>query len=263
MYRPFFWGFVNRGGGGGKSTLAAVVCSMLCYDCGVRLVALDCDGVQGSLLHQRKEDEALLFDEDAEFYRRLTTWHDRLMVRWYPVRPVFVPCALQVAEHYAERESHLMPDLAVFELPPTLEDPGVRDLVLQMDFLLLPLDPSTAGWDRSRRALDLLRAWVPPDRVIAVWNRYALPRPDLDSWLASTSADLVARGYTQPRCVDLGPNLDDALRGKRLFGPFLSTLMSPAYGGPAGFGLDDLLRAIIAQLHLPVRIGREMLKELW
>ena len=268
MRKPLYLGFVNPAGGVGHSTLAAVICSMLCYDCGVRLLALDCDGAQGSFSDLRADDQASL-SRDKAFRRRLAAWHDRLMVAPYPVERASVPHALQVAEDYVARGCRRVPDLVVFDFPWYLSDPRVLDLVSRMDYLLFPLDLSQLGWERTQRALHTLETCLaqrsmPLGRVLAVWSENGLHRPDFESWLASTSADLAARGYTlMPSLVDLGPNIHIGLRSKGFFGPFVRTLMSLAYGGEAGLGLDDLLRAMIAQLHLPVRIGHEMLKELW
>ena len=57
---PIFLGFSSQKGGVGKSTLAEIVSSILYYERGIRLFAVDCDLSQDSFYKLREREKACI-----------------------------------------------------------------------------------------------------------------------------------------------------------------------------------------------------------
>lgn len=261
--KPLYLGFVNQKGGVGKSTLAGIVCSMLCYEYGVRLLALDCDGAQGSLAHLRKRDQAYL-STDEEFSQRLSAQHARLMVQAYPVEQVHASGALQLARGSEPDASCPGVDLVAFDFPGYLSDPQILDLALRMDYILFPVEPSMQSMQSSMINLDLLYAHGVRDPsealrdVLVVWNK--VDRRVSSLLIDFYSAELGRRAYTLlPSVVYASQSFRSELSTHGPRGAFLCTLQSPPRAARKSLGVDELVGEIIARLNLPVRIGRDML----
>ena len=71
MTEPVFVAFATQKGGAGKSTLTTLVASCLHYLYGRKVLAIDCDARQHSMVEYRRKDK-LVIKENPAVKRRFT-----------------------------------------------------------------------------------------------------------------------------------------------------------------------------------------------
>ena len=115
MESPTYVAFATQKGGVGKSTLTTLVASYLYYAEGGELVAVDCDSSQHSM----------------NVYRD----HDLVVTKENPY--------LKRALHRFYLGFEKKPSVVFFDITGTINNPGIVDLISNMDYLFVPITTET------------------------------------------------------------------------------------------------------------------------
>jgi hypothetical protein len=121
--QPLFIAFSTQKGGVGKSSLTALVASVLHYRSGYNVAVFDCDFPQHSLLQMRERDRNYVMQNEV-FKKLAQEQFGRLNKKAYPVIQCRAEEALQQAEAFIQ-SSNAAADAIFFDLPGTVGTPGV------------------------------------------------------------------------------------------------------------------------------------------
>lgn len=132
MKDPVFVAFSTQKGGAGKTTLTVLMASYLYYVRGLKVLVVDCDYPQYSIKEMRDRDVAILklnamfkknfVEQGREPYPILITKPEDALTK--------VKTRVENGEEY---------DLVLFDLPGTINNPGVAKTVSLMDYIFCPV----------------------------------------------------------------------------------------------------------------------------
>ncbi|WP_298649627.1 ParA family protein [uncultured Proteiniphilum sp.] len=135
---PLFVSFSTQKGGIGKTALTVLTASYLHFVKGFHVGVIDCDYPQHSLGEMRKRDNELVLNND--YFRELAIrQYMQLGVKTYPVEECTAEQALQRAEVMIQ-SSEILPEVIFFDLPGTLNSPGVIRTLAAMDYIFVPMN---------------------------------------------------------------------------------------------------------------------------
>jgi len=141
MKRPLFIAFSTQKGGVGKTTFTTLAASYLHYARGYNVAVMDCDYPQWSVHSMRKREAEQLQKND--FYRRkAVVMFEALGKGTYPVvctRPD--NNVLERAKEFLASGQTLY-DVLLFDLPGTINNEGVINTFLGMDYVFVPVSAS-------------------------------------------------------------------------------------------------------------------------
>lgn len=123
----------NQKGGVGKSTMTVLLASYFHYVMGKRVAVVDCDYPQFSIQSLRTRDMQNV--EKSEYLQRmLYEQHERTGQKVYPVLTSGPDKVLETALRLADTC-----DVVFFDLPGTVNSPGVLETIINMDYLFTPV----------------------------------------------------------------------------------------------------------------------------
>lgn len=123
----------NQKGGVGKSTMTVLLASYFHYVMGKRVAVVDCDYPQFSIQSLRTRDMQNV--EKSEYLQRmLYEQHERTGQKAYPVLTFGPDKVLETALRLADTC-----DVVFFDLPGTVNSPGVLETIINMDYLFTPV----------------------------------------------------------------------------------------------------------------------------
>lgn len=123
----------NQKGGVGKSTMTVLLASYFHYVMGKRVAVVDCDYPQFSIQSLRTRDMQNV--EKSEYLQRmLYEQHERTGQKAYPVLTSGPDKALETALRLTDTC-----DVVFFDLPGTVNSPGVLETIINMDYLFTPV----------------------------------------------------------------------------------------------------------------------------
>ena len=123
----------NQKGGVGKSTMTVLLASYFHYVMGKRVAVVDCDYPQFSIQSLRTRDMQNV--EKSEYLQRmLYEQHERTGQKAYPVLASGPDKVLETALRLADTC-----DVVFFDLPGTVNSPGVLETIINMDYLFTPV----------------------------------------------------------------------------------------------------------------------------
>lgn len=146
MKEPVFVAFATQKGGAGKSTLTTLVASFLHYVLGKKVLALDCDPRQHSMIEYREKDK-LMIRENPVVKRRFTNFMDRFGGEPYKIIKCSPANAVQLA--YNEMAAGYDADYVFFDITGTINDLDLVGLLSQMEYLFVPITPETGDMKSS------------------------------------------------------------------------------------------------------------------
>ncbi len=248
-------GFASQKGGVGKSSLAEVLSSVLCYERGLRLAAVDCDAVQESFFKLRARERALALREAAvgDFLQGYYGAPGR-PPRPYEVYRAAPGEALSLAGRVeAEARAGGEPlDVVVFDFPGHAGTAEVLWLAASMDLLISPVE---ADWQsilaslaygqavrdiaarvEGARLRDFLFLWNKVDRRASSWiiDYY-------DAYFAEQGVSCFrARVYASVR-------MSHELAQYGVQGVFRSSYLPPAGRQRAALGIDAWVDELLAR----------------
>jgi cellulose biosynthesis protein BcsQ len=136
-HRTIFVAFSSQKGGVGKSTFTAIAASILHYRLGYNVAVFDCDFPQYSLIKMRTRDMTTVMENDVFkriAYKQFTTINKKA----YPIMKHKAEGLLEAAHDFAE-SSTVPIDVIFFDLPGTVNTPGILKALAGMHHIFTPI----------------------------------------------------------------------------------------------------------------------------
>lgn len=248
MAKPLYVAVSTQKGGAGKTTLTAILASYLYYIKKVDLAVVDCDYPQWSLSQLRERDKKLA--EKSEKIKKIVfdTWQERGLVA-YNIESSTPEDALAYAEMLAE--SQPSPKVIFFDLPGTVNNEHVINLITKMDYIFCPMTTDPLVFETSVSfANSVQNQLISTGKAENIKGLYML-------WNRVTSRERNKLQTIMEEFVGkLGiPVLDTALpdsskfrkegQGTKRFSVFRSTILPPDRNLLKGSGIDELVSEIM------------------
>lgn len=149
-----FVAFSSQKGGVGKTTFTAITASLLHYRLGYNVAVIDCDYPQHSLIQMRERDlKATMQNEVFKklAHRQFTTINKKA----YPVLQCKADEAPGLATKFLQGSS-IPVDVVFFDLPGTVNTPGVLSTLTKMHHILSPISADRVVLESTLAFLDVL-----------------------------------------------------------------------------------------------------------
>jgi cellulose biosynthesis protein BcsQ len=137
VHKTIFVAFASQKGGVGKTTFTSLLASALHYRQGYNVMVMDCDYPQYSLVQMRERDMRMVMENET-FKRMAHRQFQSLNKKAYPVVQEKPDTALQKAEELIA-SSAIPVDLVFFDLPGTVNTPGIITVLAGMDYVFTPI----------------------------------------------------------------------------------------------------------------------------
>lgn len=135
--QPIYVAFSTQKGGVGKSTFTVSVASLLHYTRGYNIGVIDCDPTQHSIDGLRKRDNEQVTNND--YYNNLAyEQFGMLNKKAYPIVCSDTQQAITVADTLVATDDMEF-DIIFFDLPGTLNSPGVVESLAGLDYVFVPI----------------------------------------------------------------------------------------------------------------------------
>lgn len=136
-HKTLFIAFSSQKGGVGKSTFTTIVASILHYRLGYNIAVFDCDFPQYSLEKMRTRDMATVMEND-QFKRMAYKQFTTINKKAYPIMKHKAESLLEAAHDFAE-SSTVPIDVIFFDLPGTVNTPGILKALAGMHYIFTPI----------------------------------------------------------------------------------------------------------------------------
>ncbi|MES2419556.1 MAG: ParA family protein [Bacteroidota bacterium] len=167
--------FSTQKGGVGKSTMTALLASVLHYRLGYNVLVMDCDFPQHSLAHLRDRDMKTIMQN--EYHKKMAMKQfQAINKKAYPIIRCKAETALQTASEYVN-QSAVKPDVIFFDLPGTANTKGVLTTLKKMDFIFSPITAdrlvveSTLGFTKAFIGLPPIEGENKEQVMWLFWNQ--------------------------------------------------------------------------------------------
>lgn len=172
MKEPKFIAFSTQKGGEGKTTLTVTMASYLYYMKGLKVLVVDCDYPQYSIDDMRKREKALLGLSPA-FAKAATDVINRTKLKPFPVLVCPPEEAMQKVRELVEASEEI--DLVFFDLPGTVNNHGVVNVVNCMDVVVVPIAADNVVLESSLAFALKLKEWLTTGKsqikeLYMLWN---------------------------------------------------------------------------------------------
>jgi cellulose biosynthesis protein BcsQ len=135
--KTLFIAFASQKGGVGKTTFTSLVASVLHYRLGYNVAVIDCDYPQYSLVQMRERDMKMVTENDG-MKKLAHRQFQSLGKKAYAVVQQQPDTALEAAEQMVRETQHDL-DIVFFDLPGTVNAPGIIKVLAGMDYIFTPL----------------------------------------------------------------------------------------------------------------------------
>lgn len=135
--QPLSIAFSSQKGGVGKSTFTTLLASILHYRLGYNVAVFDADFPQHSLMKMKTRDLAMVMENQhlkKLAYKQFTTINKKA----YPVIQHKAENVLEVAHEFTETSTVPM-DVIFFDLPGTVNTPGILKTLAGMNYIFTPI----------------------------------------------------------------------------------------------------------------------------
>ena len=136
MKEPKFVAFSTQKGGAGKTTLTVAMASYLYYCKGVKVLVVDCDYPQYSIDDMRKREKQLM-DLSPAFKKSVSDTLVKTKLRPFPLLVCPPEEAMKKVREIVEDSEDI--DVVFFDLPGTVNNHGVVNVVNCMDVVIVPI----------------------------------------------------------------------------------------------------------------------------
>lgn len=146
--KPLFIAFSTQKGGVGKTTFSTLTASCLHYLMGYNVAVVDCDFPQWSI-HAMRKREAEQLQNNTYYQNKAVSLFESLGKGTYPI-----VCAnpdnniLERANEFLASEA-VEYDIVLFDLPGTINNQGVIDTFLAMDYVFVPISASRLAMEST------------------------------------------------------------------------------------------------------------------
>ncbi|WP_312079290.1 ParA family protein [Chryseobacterium sp.] len=134
---PLFIAFSSQKGGVGKSTFTALLASILHYRLGYNVAVFDADFPQHSLMKMKTRDLSMVMENQhlkKLAYKQFSTINKKA----YPIIQFKADHIIQNAHEYIEN-STIPIDVIFFDLPGTVNTPGILKALAGMHYIFTPI----------------------------------------------------------------------------------------------------------------------------
>lgn len=135
--KTVFIAFSSQKGGVGKSTFTTLVASTLHYRLGYNVAVFDADFPQHSLMKMKTRDLAMVMENETLkklAYRQFTNINKKA----YPITQCKADRVLEAAREFVNA-SAVPPDIVFFDLPGTVNTPGILNALAGMHHIFTPI----------------------------------------------------------------------------------------------------------------------------
>lgn len=248
---PLFVALSNQKGGVGKSTFTVLLASYFHYLNGYNVLVVDCDYPQHSISAMR-DWEVGNIEKNVHLQNLLVEQFGTSGRKAYSILNSTPEEARETAGRFLEK-SELDYDLVLFDLPGTVNVPGVFQSVINMDYVFTPITQERMVMRSSMSFVLAIREYmhrhadVPLRGIHMFWNR-------MDKRVSKG----LYNGYTEifrslklPVLETVIPSAERYNKDSGMKGPlFRSTLFPPSPSAVKGSGLDLLVAEIETVLKL-------------
>lgn len=135
--KTVFLAFSTQKGGVGKTTFTVLAASYLHYMKGYNVAVVDCDFPQYSINRMRERDAALL-DTNVSLHEMAMEQFSRIEKATYPILCSTPQRSLSAVRKFQE-QSNEQYDFVFFDLPGSVNDPDVLEVLARMDYIFTPI----------------------------------------------------------------------------------------------------------------------------
>ena len=135
--KPLFIAFSSQKGGVGKSTFTTLLASTMHYRLGYNIAVFDADFPQHSLMKMKTRDLAMVMENEALkklAYKQFTTINKKA----YPIMQHKAGSVLDAAHEFVNASS-VPVDVVFFDLPGTVNTPGILKALAGMHHIFTPI----------------------------------------------------------------------------------------------------------------------------
>ena len=136
-HKTVFIAFSSQKGGVGKSTFTTLVASTMHYRLGYNVAVFDADFPQHSLMKMKARDLAMVMENEALkklAYKQFTTINKKA----YPIMQSKADSVLETAHEFLSSSSVPI-DVVFFDLPGTVNTPGILNALAGMHHIFTPI----------------------------------------------------------------------------------------------------------------------------
>ena len=248
---PLFVALSNQKGGVGKSTFTVLLASYFHYLKGYNVLVVDCDYPQHSISTMRNWEVGNI-EKNVHLQNQLVEQFGASGRKAYSILNSTPEEARETAGRFLEK-SELDYDLVLFDLPGTVNVPGVFQSVINMDYVLTPITQERMAMRSSMSFVLAIREYmhrhkdVPLRGIHMFWNRMD-KRVSKDLYNGYTE---IFRSLKLPVLETVIPSAERYKKDSGMKGPlFRSTLFPPSSSAMKGSSMDLLAAEIETILKL-------------
>jgi cellulose biosynthesis protein BcsQ len=164
--KPVYISFATQKGGAGKSSFTVLAASIAHYLLERNVAIIDCDYPQLSIANMRKRELENIPKNEALKKLAITKFSEHNKSS-YTVEASATTSAIETAEKIAFKQKNL--DYIFFDLPGTVNQSGILNLIQQMDYIFAPLSADRTALESSLSFLLMLRQFE-EIKSYAFWN---------------------------------------------------------------------------------------------
>lgn len=172
MKEPKFVAFSTQKGGAGKTTLTVLMASYLYYVKGLKVMVVDCDYPQFSIEEMRKRDSALM-EVSPSFRKSVLDNRQRTSLEPYPMLMTKPEEAMTKVREIIEAGNEI--DVVFFDLPGTVNNRGVINVINCMDSVIVPIAADKVILESSLAFAMKIHEWLTTGKsqvkeMYLLWN---------------------------------------------------------------------------------------------
>jgi cellulose biosynthesis protein BcsQ len=250
---PMYISICTQKGGAGKSVFTTLAASYLHYLCGYNVAVIDCDYPQWSI-HNLREREASQITKNAFYYRKAAELFQKINKRAYPVVPAQPETALSKAKEFLDSETRNF-DIVFFDLPGTVNNRSVVEIVFNMDYLFVPITTSRINMESTLYFIvtvnNVLKTnpFLKLKSVHAFWNKMtSRERKELLECYENAMADLKVPIMQTRIPQSVKYDREQSIEGNEHL--FLSTLFPPDKPLLKGSNWDMFIKEFVQLINL-------------
>lgn len=137
QHKTLFVAFASQKGGVGKTTFTSLIASILHYRLGYNVMVMDCDYPQYSLVQMRERDMRIIMENEI-FKKMAHRQFQSLNKKAYPIIQEKPDTALGTANNMVLASTEKI-DVVFFDLPGTVNTPGIIMALAGMDYIFTPI----------------------------------------------------------------------------------------------------------------------------
>ncbi|WP_048799552.1 ParA family protein [Segatella buccae] len=251
---PIFLGLSSQKGGVGKSTLAEIVSSILYYEKGIHLFAVDCDLSQDSFYKLREREKACI-ESDPQLSRQMKQYFSSLGRTAYRILKADPKDAIAKANDYIRKHPSEKFDLVIFDFPGHAGTSDLLQLSLDMDYILSPLEPDVQSmvacltYIKAINDLGVSMSSARIKEIILLWNK--VDRRVKNTLIEYYSKYIKNEDYTLlDQHIYATHRFSHELEQYGFRGVFRSTYLPPNKALRTGTGIDELTEELLTHIQL-------------